>query len=225
MKGFLLFVGIAFALVVGVARIGSLIHPSNTSGQTDIATGVVDSGPYRHKATSSISRASTFVGNFPTDQDRADYATGLAHIAHLHERLGGFTIFQVLSEGRAVREQADADRERQRLAAEGALQARQAAEVAATISTKTVSPPDGGEEDLYGSPTQACRYFELLAGGDTPSQAEAALGISLLDDGTKVEVLTTAESPTCGHLGPYLDRVRVPGTGATGYVEDAHLQD
>jgi hypothetical protein len=77
-----------------------------------------NSGPYLHKATSSVSRASRIVGNFPTGQDTDDYATGLQHIAHLHKSLGGYTIYQVLAEGRAVRSQATAARraEEQRIA-------------------------------------------------------------------------------------------------------------
>jgi len=134
MKGCLLLIGGFFAIVLGLSVIGSLSgNHSGVSNSPVASGGVADNPGYRHKATSSISRASKLVGNFPTGQDTSDYGTGLAHIAHLHEKLGNFTIAQVLSEGRAVREQQDADRERQRQAAEQAAEAKKAAEEANLI--------------------------------------------------------------------------------------------
>ena len=84
----------------------ALLQAANTEPVTD--------DPYRHKATSSVDTASEIIGNFPTRQDRDDYALGLEHIAHTHQRLGGFSIYQVVAEGRAVRKQAEAAQEAER---------------------------------------------------------------------------------------------------------------
>jgi hypothetical protein len=136
MKGCLTVIGVIFVFVL---FIGAIANHHSDGGSTSSGSssdsaysngGVSNSGPYVHKASSSISRASKLVGNFPTGQDTADYAIGLAHIANLHQHLGNFTIYQVLSEGRAVREQQAAAREAERQRAEAAASSARAAEEA-----------------------------------------------------------------------------------------------
>ena len=103
----LIFVGF-FALVAVLGVIGLLIPKSKDSANTEA---VYNGGRYLHKATSSISRASSIVGNFPTGTDRANYALGLQHFAHIHKNIGDYTIYQVVAEGQDIRDGQQRDRD------------------------------------------------------------------------------------------------------------------
>jgi hypothetical protein len=78
-----------------------------TLPQTADTKSVSDGDPYRHKATSAVD-------SFANRQDQDDYGLGLEHLAHTHQHLGAFTIYQVIAEGRAVRQQTEAAQEAER---------------------------------------------------------------------------------------------------------------
>lgn len=147
-------VGIIIALIAMIFVIyGMAISISPSSNSTSSTQSVRENengfvyngGPYRQKASSSISHASDVVGNFPTDQDRADYALGLDHIGHLHQRIGNYTIYQVISEGKALRLQADAAKEAERQ--RSAQAARRAAEATAAAERTEAAHLTHGSPD------------------------------------------------------------------------------
>ena len=69
---------------------------------------ISNAGVYRHKAVASVSEAAKIIGGFPSDEDEDNFRSGVDHVLKLHHRAGDFTIYQVVMEGRALREQRDA---------------------------------------------------------------------------------------------------------------------
>jgi hypothetical protein len=86
----------------------SVMWPAPPSPRTSDTKSVSNDDLYRHKATPSS------VDSFANRQDQDDYGLGLLHLAHTHQHLGAFTIYQVIAEGRAVRQQTEAAQEAKR---------------------------------------------------------------------------------------------------------------
>jgi hypothetical protein len=125
---FAVFVGGLFCLAILGAVFGQ--HGTVDAGTPSSTTDMMSDARYRQKAPLSTSAASRRVGNFPTGEVTEDYTRGVAHIRNLHEKIGNFTIAEVIGEGQAIRMQQQAARDRARQQAQAAAAAAREAEEA-----------------------------------------------------------------------------------------------
>lgn len=115
----------AIAATLGCVAIALLTACGNaTNDATNSASG------WSGKAVPSVQATSRLVGGF-SDEQRKLYILGIQHVLNAHQRIGTFTIQQVIQEERGREQQRQAVADRARRAAQ-ARAASQAASVAAS---------------------------------------------------------------------------------------------
>jgi hypothetical protein len=118
------------AVIIVIGMIGSALNGggSNGTAQHDVATSRHSSGGWDHKAVASESQAGKLIGGWPDNVTRKQYHQGLLHIQNQHQKIGSFTIGEVVDQERS-REQdratlANLQREAAKAKAEAAEEAR-----------------------------------------------------------------------------------------------------